>query len=68
MDTQNCNVVMINKWISEYGKIIATFEAGPTVYIADPELVRQIQIKDFQPLPAEKNFNGRRRIRCQSQI
>lgn len=51
LHVQNKNVIAINKWIKEYGKVIGIFEVGPTVVIADADLARQIQIKDFPLFP-----------------
>lgn len=55
-DLQSQNVLSVNKWIKKHGKIIATFEGGPTVVVADPELVRLIQIKDFSLFPMRRQI------------
>ena len=41
------NVLMVQKWIQKYGRVIAVYDFQPTVVIADPELIRRVLIKDF---------------------
>ncbi|RWS22262.1 cytochrome P450 3A24-like protein, partial [Leptotrombidium deliense] len=51
---KNGNVATHGKWLKEYGPIVGYYSGRyPMVIVSDPELLKQIQIKEF------KHFNGR---------
>ena len=55
-DVWSNDVAVFDKWFRQYGKVFSAFEAGPEVVIADPELVRRIQIKDFKMFTQRRRF------------
>ena len=46
-DLWTTNVHTVGKWIQKYGRVIAVWDFAPTVVVADPDLIRQILVKDF---------------------
>ncbi|XP_050034991.1 cytochrome P450 3A11-like isoform X1 [Dermacentor andersoni] len=42
---------------NKYGKLFGTFETGKSVlFVAEPELVKQVMVKDFPALPNRRTF------------
>ena len=56
LQLREANVLQVNKWIREYGKVFGMWDLSPVVMIADPDLLSQIQVRDFPLFQMRRTF------------
>lgn len=56
LSLMNKNVATVNDWVKRYGAVFSVVDIGTAVYISDPEIARQIQVKDFSLFPQRRTM------------